>query len=103
MDLKQLVEDLRKTKEQALLGGGTEKIIKRHENGKLTARERVELLLDKNSFVEFGLLASSDIPGMERQTPADGWITGYGRLDGRQVCIVANDFTIFGASNRRIT
>jgi len=102
MDLKQLVEDLRKTKEQALLGGGTEKIIKRHENGKLTARERVELLLDKNSFVEFGLLASSDIPGMERQTPADGWITGYGRLDGRQVCIVANDFTIFGASNARV-
>ncbi len=102
MVLKRMVEDLRRKKERALLGGGKEKVTQQHEKGRLTARERVNLLIDEGSFVECGLLATSDMPGMEEKTPADGWITGYGRLDGRQVCIVANDFTVFGASNARV-
>jgi acetyl-CoA carboxylase carboxyltransferase component len=102
MALRQSVNNLRAKKRRALLGGGTEKTIKQHEKGKLTARERLTRLLDEDSFIELGLLACSDVPGMEDQTPADGWITGYGRLDGRQVCTVANDFTVLGASNARI-
>ena len=72
MTLKQSMDDLRARKDRALLGGGTEKITQQHEKGKLTARERLNRLLDENSFMELGLLASSDVPGMEEQTPAGG-------------------------------
>ncbi len=85
----------------AYLGGGADRIEKQHAKGKLTARERVELLLDKGSFEEIGLLVShrcNDF-GMENQRfLGDGVITGYGTIQGRLVYVFSQDFTVFGGS-----
>ena len=87
--------------EKALLGGGVERIKKQHEGGKLTARERVDLLLDPGSFVEIGRFVthrSTDF-GMENQKVlGDGVVTGHGAVDGRTVFVFAQDFTVFGGS-----
>lgn len=95
------IEKLRKLKEQALLGGGEDRIRKQHEKGKLTARERIDLLLDKGSFSEVDMLVthrSTDF-GLERQKIlTDGVITGYGKIDGRTVFVFSQDFTVFGGS-----
>jgi propionyl-CoA carboxylase beta chain len=89
---------------QAELGGGEEKIRKIHKSGRLTARERVLLLLDPNTFVEFDKLVThrcSDF-GMEKnKIPGDGMITGYGKIDGRMVFVFAQDFTVFGGTMSR--
>ncbi len=82
-------------------GGGAERRRRQHEASKLTARERIQLLLDEGSFQEVGKLVEHRCVdfGMEtRQVPGDGVVTGYGRIDGRQVCIFAQDFTVFGGS-----
>ena len=95
------IEKLRKLKEQALLGGGADRIRKQHEKGKLTARERIDLLLDKGSFSEVDMLVthrSTDF-GLERQKIlTDGVVTGYGKIDGRTVFVFSQDFTVFGGS-----
>ncbi len=82
-------------------GGGEERIARQHEAGKLTARERLELLLDPGSFVEldkFKTHRATDF-GMEQQKiPGDGVVTGYGLVEGRQVFVYAQDFTVFGGS-----
>ncbi|MBI2390626.1 MAG: methylmalonyl-CoA carboxyltransferase [Deltaproteobacteria bacterium] len=87
--------------ERALLGGGKERIKKQHDAGKLTARERIDLLLDPGSFVEldrFVLHRCTDF-GMEKdRVPGDGVVTGYGNVDGRKVFVFAQDFTVFGGS-----
>ncbi len=99
--MKDKLKDLQRRKERALLGGGAERIAKQHKKGKLTARERLQLLLDEGSFEEIGMLVehrSHDF-GMERQRiPGDGVITGYGTIDGRLVYVYAQDFTVFGGS-----
>ena len=86
---------------RALAGGGKERVEKQHAAGKLTARERIDLLLDPGSFVEIDRLVthrSTDF-GMEKQKiPGDGVVTGYGTVDGRKVCVFAQDFTVFGGS-----
>jgi len=82
--------------------GGKEKLAKRRKEGILNARERLEVLLDADSFTEFGLLATSHRPDVQHKTPADGKITGFGRIDGRPVGIVSNDFTVMGASSSSI-
>jgi propionyl-CoA carboxylase beta chain len=86
---------------RALAGGGPERIKKQHEAGKLTARERIELLLDPGSFVEMDRLVvhrCTDF-GMEQQKiPGDGVVTGHGAIDGRKVFVFAQDFTVFGGS-----
>ncbi|HEX2162426.1 MAG TPA: carboxyl transferase domain-containing protein, partial [Thermoanaerobaculia bacterium] len=86
---------------RARAGGGAERIEKQHAAGKLTARERVELLLDPGSFVEIDALVthrSTDF-GMDRQrVPGDGVVCGYGTVDGRLVYLFAQDFTVFGGS-----
>src|SRR5437870_2317449 len=86
---------------QAELGGGDERIEKQHEEGKLTARERVELLLDPGSFVEldkFKVHRCDDF-GMEgKKILGDGVVTGYGLVEGRQVCVFAQGFTVCGGS-----
>jgi propionyl-CoA carboxylase beta chain len=82
-------------------GGGEERVARQHEAGKLTARERLELLLDPGSFVEIGKLRTheSHAFGMEAQRiPGDGVVTGHGRVEGRQVFVFAQDFTVFGGS-----
>jgi methylmalonyl-CoA decarboxylase subunit alpha len=82
--------------------GGNEKIKKQHDKGKFTARERIDRLLDPGSFLEIGMFNHSDVPGMEEKTPADSKIAGYGKVDGRQVAIVSNDFTVLTATSSRV-
>jgi propionyl-CoA carboxylase beta chain len=87
--------------EQAFAGGGADRIKKQHESGKLSARERIDLLLDPGSFIEIGRFVthrSTDF-GMENQKfLGDGVITGHGTVDGRKVFVFAQDFTVFGGS-----
>lgn len=101
MSSQQNADKLRKLREKALLGGGEKRIEKQHARGKLTARERVELLLDENSFEEFDMLKTHRCVnfGLENQQyPGDGVITGYGTIDGRLVYVFSQDFTVFGGS-----
>jgi propionyl-CoA carboxylase beta chain len=92
---------LKQKKEQALLGGGAKRIEGQHKKGKLTARERLTLLLDEGSFEEIGMLVthrSRDF-GMEKEVYlGDGVITGYGTINGRLVYVFSQDFTVFGGS-----
>lgn len=82
--------------------GGAEKLAERKRRGLLNARERIDLLLDPGSFLEAGLHAVSYRPEMREATPADGKISGFGRIDGRDVAVVANDFTVMGASSSHV-
>jgi len=101
MSKKDSIELLHQMREQALLGGGEERIRRQHQKGKYTARERLELLLDKGSFREmdpFVTHRSSNF-GMETNRPlGDGVVTGYGTVDGRLVYVFSQDFTVFGGS-----
>ncbi len=97
-DNKQLLEDKRS---EAYLGGGQVRIDKQHSKGKLTARERVHFLLDEGSFEEMGALVThrTNDFGMDKQVfYGDGVVTGYGTINGRQVCVFAQDFTVFGGA-----
>ena len=97
------IGELRDRKARNLRMGGAERIARQHERGKLTVRERIDLLFDQGSFVEFGLLAHQQ-PMRGNQvaapelTPADGVITGHGLIDGRQVWVIAYDFTVMAGS-----
>ncbi|NOX89221.1 MAG: acyl-CoA carboxylase subunit beta [Calditrichaeota bacterium] len=101
MSYKENFRRLFELRELALKGGGEERIKKQHEKGKLTARERVRLLLDEGSFVEMDMLVrhrTRDF-GLEKQrVPGDGVVTGYGYIDGRLVFVFSQDFTVFGGS-----
>jgi propionyl-CoA carboxylase beta chain len=95
------VEKLEQMREEAKLGGGEERIEKQHQAGKMTARERVEFLLDPDTFVESGPFVTHDCTdfGMEdKKILGDGVVTGSGRIDGRLVHVFAQDFTVFGGS-----
>jgi acetyl-CoA carboxylase carboxyltransferase component len=99
--LRPLVEDLRARRAKIELGGGEEKIAKQHERGKLTARERIGLLVDEGTFVELGIHGRphSTQRAMDGvQAPADGVITGYGKVDGRLTAVCAYDFTVMAGS-----
>ncbi|MFW6131353.1 MAG: acyl-CoA carboxylase subunit beta [Candidatus Aminicenantaceae bacterium] len=101
MTIKKKLEELAEKAKSAELGGGEEKIEKRHASGKLTARERIDLLLDQGSFQETDRLVVHHCYdfGMEkRRIPGDGIVTGYGTIEGRTVFIFAQDFTVFGGS-----
>ena len=97
----QRIEQLRELKAQAVVAGGPQAIERQHARGKLTARERLELLLDPGSFQELDVLArhrSSNL-GMEKYRPyTDGVVTGWGTIDGRKVFVFSQDFTVFGGS-----
>jgi propionyl-CoA carboxylase beta chain len=87
--------------QKALEGGGEARIKKQHEQGKLTARERVDLFLDPGTFVEIGRLVThrcTDFGMADQKYLGDGVITGYGNVDGRKVFVFAQDFTVFGGS-----
>jgi acetyl-CoA carboxylase carboxyltransferase component len=99
--LRALVDDLHERRRAAQLGGGEEKIAKQHEREKLTARERLALLIDEGTFVELGIhgrphFSQRAMDGVE--APADGVITGYGKVDGRMVAVAAYDFTVMAGS-----
>ncbi len=86
---------------QAELGGGQERVDKQNEEGKLTARERIELLLDPGSFIEldkFKVHRCDDFGMQDKKILGDGVVTGYGTVEGRQVFVFAQDFTVFGGS-----
>jgi acetyl-CoA carboxylase carboxyltransferase component len=99
--LRSLVEDLHERREQIKLGGGPERIERQHAGDKLTGRERLELLIDSGTFTELGIhgrphFSQRAMDGKE--APADGVITGYGRIDGRLVAVCAYDFTVMAGS-----
>ncbi|MCO5249583.1 MAG: acyl-CoA carboxylase subunit beta [Chitinophagales bacterium] len=90
-----------KKKEVALLGGGVKRIESQHKKGKLTARERIALLLDSGTFEEIGMLVthrSTDFGMEEQKYLGDGVVTGYGQINGRLVYVFSQDFTVFGGS-----
>jgi propionyl-CoA carboxylase beta chain len=94
-------DELRRRNEVALQGGGPERVQRQHDAGKLTARERIEILLDPGTFQEFDrfVVHRSTNFGMEKnRIPSDGVVTGHGRIDGREVMLFAQDFTVFGGS-----
>ena len=95
------LQTLREMREQAMQGGGSERIAQQHARGKMTARERLALLLDEGTFQELGALATHNITdfGMDKQHfPGDGVVTGFGKISGRRVAVFAQDFTVFGGS-----
>ncbi|MEW5925284.1 MAG: acyl-CoA carboxylase subunit beta, partial [Candidatus Zixiibacteriota bacterium] len=101
MDLKEKLEKLEVMRREAQLGGGQDKVDAQHEKGKLTARERLELLLDKNSFEEFDMFVThrSHDFGLEKHLIlGDGVVTGCGTIEGRKVFLFSQDFTVFGGS-----
>src|SRR6266699_2780540 len=95
------IEEVAERKAEALQGGGAQAIERQHARGKLTARERLELLLDPGSFVETDALVRHRLGtyGLDDQRPyTDGVITGWGTIDGRKVFVFSQDFTVFGGS-----
>lgn len=98
---KDPIEELELKREEAQKGGGEARIARQHDKGKLTARERIDILLDKGSFEELGMFVQHDIRdfGLEKNRPlGDGVVTGYGKIDGRLVYVFSQDFTVFGGS-----
>ena len=95
------IEELEKRREAAKLGGGAKRIEAQHAKGRLTARERLSVLLDEGSFEEYDMYVEHNCVdfGMESQTfPGDGVVTGSGTINGRLVYVFAQDFTVFGGS-----
>jgi len=95
------LKELDNLRRKALLGGGKERLKKQHASGKLSARERIDLLLDKGSFHETDMFVThrcADFDMEKKKILGDGVVTGYGRIDGRPVCVFSEDFTVFGGS-----
>ena len=101
MSIDPKILELRRRREEARLGGGQKRIEQQHARGKLTARERIDLLLDEGSFQELGVFVTQRTAGFgaDKQTfYGDGVVTGYGTINGRLVYVFSQDFTVFGGS-----
>lgn len=101
MDIYDKINELYDKKRTIELGGGDERIAKQHEKGKLTARERINLLLDPNTFVELNPFVTHRTRdfGMDKlEGPGDGVVTGYGKIEGRPIYLFSQDFTVFGGA-----
>lgn len=98
--MEELLAEMEERRKSVEAGGGPERIQKQHQAGKMTARERIAYLLDEGSFVELQPFAEHLETGLMEgvEAPADGVITGYGRLQGRKVCVFSQDFTVLGGS-----
>ena len=99
--MKDILAQLEARRAVARAGGGARRVEAQHAKGKLTARERIELLLDEGSFEEFDMFVAHRCTdfGMEQDRPAgDGVVTGWGTVNGRQVYVFSQDFTVFGGS-----
>ncbi len=94
-----LLKELETRKAKALAMGGEEKLAKRRADGVMNARERLDHLLDAGSFHESGLFAKAIRPEVREKSPADGKVAGFGKIRGREVAVVSNDFTVLGASS----
>jgi acetyl-CoA carboxylase carboxyltransferase component len=95
------LDELREREEAARQGGGPQRVAAQHAKGKLTARERLDLLLDPGSFEETGMFVTHrthDFDLQEMKVPGDGVVTGHGTIEGRTVCVYSQDFTVFGGS-----
>jgi propionyl-CoA carboxylase beta chain len=95
------LDELERRRAEAAAGGGDEAIAKQHDRGKLTARERIDLLLDEGSFTETDAFAVHRATGFgmdDKRILGDGVVTGYGTVDGRRICVFSQDFTAFGGS-----
>lgn len=101
MSMEELLASLAARREEVYAGGGPARVKKQHESGKLTARERIERLLDRGSFVEIGAFVThraSEFGMSGVEAPGDGVVTGYGTIDGRLVYVFAQDFTVIGGT-----
>ncbi|HEX8906823.1 MAG TPA: carboxyl transferase domain-containing protein, partial [Longimicrobiaceae bacterium] len=101
MSMREKLEQLEELRRQAELGGGEKRIRQQHERGKLTARERLDVLLDEGSFVEmdrFVVHRATDFGLENEKYLGDGVVTGYGAIHGRLVYVFSQDFTVFGGS-----
>jgi propionyl-CoA carboxylase beta chain len=99
--MQDILESLEKRRAEARAGGGAKRTEAQHARGKLTARERIEVLLDPHSFEEFDMFVEhrcSDFGMAETRVPGDGVVTGWGTINGRMVYVFAKDFTVFGGS-----
>ena len=99
MGFDELMGKFRTRREAALAMGGPEKVAAHHAAGKLTARERVDYILDPASFREIGLFATSDQPDKADRSPCDGKVSGFGKIEGRPVGVLSNDLTVLGSSS----
>ena len=99
--MQQILDELERRRERARLGGGQERIDAQHGRGKLTARERLDVLLDDGSFEEYDMFVEHrchDFGMQEKTVPGDGVVTGWGTINGRLVFVFSQDFTVFGGS-----
>ena len=99
--MQTVLEELEQRRATARLGGGQQRIDAQHKKGKLTARERIDLFLDENSFEEFDMFVEhrcTDFGIEDKKIPGDGVVTGWGTVNGRTVYVFAKDFTVFGGS-----
>ncbi|MBP7658789.1 MAG: methylmalonyl-CoA carboxyltransferase [Burkholderiaceae bacterium] len=102
MAFEKHIEELEQRRAKALSMGGANKLAERKAQGVLNARERIDWLADPGTFLETGLFATSNRPEARDRSPADGKIAGYVKLDGRDVAVVSNDFTVMGASSSSV-
>ncbi|MEO1161695.1 MAG: carboxyl transferase domain-containing protein, partial [Pseudomonadota bacterium] len=99
--MQDILNQLQERRDVARLGGGDRRIEAQHKRGKLTARERIDLLLDEGSFEEFDMFVEhrcADFGMQDQKIPGDGVVTGWGTVNGRTVYLFAKDFTVFGGS-----
>ena len=99
--MQDILNQLQERRDVARLGGGERRIEAQHKRGKLTARERIDLLLDEGSFEEFDMFVEhrcADFGMQDQKIPGDGVVTGWGTINGRTVYLFAKDFTVFGGS-----
>jgi len=99
--MQEIFRRLQEKREAARIGGGLKRVEAQHNKGKLTARERLDVLLDEGSFEEWGMFVehrSTDFGMGDQKIPGDGVVTGYGTINGRLVFVFSQDFTVFGGS-----
>ena len=99
--MQEILQELEKRRARARLGGGEARIDAQHNRGKLTARERLEVLLDPGSFEEYDTFVehrNTDFGMAEQKIPGDGVVTGWGTINGKVVYVFSKDFTVFGGS-----
>ena len=99
--MQDIIEELERRRQAAIQGGGQKRIDAQHAKGKLTARERLALLLDEGSFNEWDMYVEhrcTDFGMAEQRIPGDGVVTGHGTINGRPVFVFSQDFTVFGGS-----
>ena len=99
--MQEILKQLEEKRAAARAGGGQRRVDAQHAKGRLTARERIELLLDPDSFEEWDMFVehrNSDFGMQDQKVPGDGVVTGYGTVNGRLVFVFSQDFTVFGGS-----